>query len=133
VAVRARNLTFSARLQRIMDAATKRGLLCISQTKVRTPYSGKVTAINPKCPTDYKKKKSVGSKSAIENFHQGPFSHKPRPGCAYNSGMVVLERDLLLTLNHRVVGSIPTQPTFLVNYYSVKVRFKIQGKISKWR
>jgi len=28
-----------------------------------------------------------------------------------NSGLVALERDLLLTLNHRVVGSIPTQPT----------------------
>jgi len=85
-----------------MDAATKRGLLSNSQTKVRTPSFGKVTAVNPKCPTDYKKKKSVGSKSAIENFHQGRFSHKPRPGCAYISGLVVLEWDLLLTLNHRV-------------------------------
>ena len=116
-AVRARNVTLSTRLRRIVDAATKRGPSCISQTKVRTPYSGKVTAIKPKCPTDYKKKKSVGSKSAIENFHQGSFSHKARPGCAYNSGLVVLERDLLLTLNHGVVGSIPTQPTFLLGSF----------------
>ena len=53
----------------------------------------------------------VGNKSAIENFHPVRFSHKSRLTSAQNSGLVTLERDLLLTLNHRVGGSIPSQPT----------------------
>ena len=56
-------------------------------------------------------KSLVGNKSAIENSKWGRFSHKSRLRCVQISGLVVLERDLLLTLNHRVVGSIPTQPT----------------------
>ena len=41
----------------------------------------------------------------------------------YNSGLVVLERDLLLTLNHRVGGSKPSQPTLEIGVcYLLKLK-----------
>ena len=43
----------------------------------------------------------------------GRFSHVFRLKSSQNSGLDVLEKVLLLTLNHRVGGSIPSQPTAL--------------------